>query len=89
MVHRHAGERSGVHDKSPGAEDRNRSSTSIRLWKHPDVVKVLENNPLCPSKSQPQGSVKVSTASPEHRAIRDVTAFDDERSFIVREFSGM
>ena len=39
---------------------------------------------------QSQGSVKVSTASPEYCAKRDVTAFDEqgprERSFIVREF---
>ena len=31
MVHRRAGGRSGIHDKSLGAENRDRSSTSIRL----------------------------------------------------------
>ena len=31
MVHRRAGGRSGIHGKSLGAENRNRSSTSIRL----------------------------------------------------------
>ena len=50
MVHKRAGGRSGIHGKSPGAENRNRSSTSIRLLKRPDVVEVLEKNPLCPSK---------------------------------------
>ena len=77
MVNRRAGGRSGLHGNSLGAENPKRRSTSIRLQKRPDVVEVLED-------------VKVSTASPEHRAKRDVTAFDEqgprERSFIVREF---
>ena len=42
--------------------------------------------------SSRKGPVQVSTASPEHRAKWDVTAFDEqgprERSFIVREFCG-
>ena len=89
-----AGERSSTHCLSPGAENRNGSSTSVRLEERPDVVEVLENDPLCPHKeSQSQGSIKVSTTSPEHRAKRDVTAFDEqgprERSLIVREFCGV
>ena len=71
-----------------------RTPWSIHLQKRPDVVKVLKDNLLRPSKkSQSQGSVKVSTASSEHRAKRDVTTFDEqgprERSFIVREFCGV
>ena len=71
-----------------------RLSTSVRLDEFPDVVQVLENDPLCTHEAPPtQWSVKISTAGPESRAERDVATFDNqgpcECFFIVREVWGV
>ena len=48
---------------------RQKSSSSVRLDELPDVVQVLENDPLCPHEEPPtQGSVQIAIASPKLRA---------------------
>ena len=73
-------EKHNVHleGKEHGRDRHLCNSASVRLQNGPDVVKVLKDNLLRPSKqSQSQGSFCVLAAIPEQRAKRDVTTFDE------------
>ena len=54
-------------------------SNSVRLDELPDVVQVLENDPLCTHEEPPtKGSVQITIVGPKHRTERDVSTFDDQ-----------